>query len=280
MQAPSVPVPGVPVRFVSVPWRAFAFAGLLAAYILLIIGVVHRSPLLTIDHDVWRWDLRVRYPNWYAWIHTYVMLGQRGPATLTALPWFCWLAWKYRTARPLIMLGTALLALNISVGIVKLATGRLGPLATHHVHAVFEGGNIFPSGHTSNTVVLYGVIAMLAVSYRTAVTIAAVFISLTVGLSTIYLDTHWLTDVVGGWMAGGLVLLALPTLMPLAERIYARVERRVAPNLRRHGGPPARPEPPLAVEVARLAAEVEAEQNERAERAGSGRDDARVPANL
>ena len=44
------------------------------------------------------------------------------------------------------MLGTALLVLNLSVGVVKLATGRLGPLPRTNVHAVFEGGNIFPSG--------------------------------------------------------------------------------------------------------------------------------------
>ena len=40
---------------------------------------------------------------------------------------------------------------------------------------------------------LYGVIAMLAVGHRTLAVSAAAFISLTVGMSTIYLDTHWLT---------------------------------------------------------------------------------------
>jgi membrane-associated phospholipid phosphatase len=266
----SIQAPGLPVRFVSVPWRAFAFAGLLAAYLLLIIGVVHQSPLLTIDHDVWRLDLRVRFPEWYSSIHTYVMLGQRGPSTLVALPWFVWLAWKYRTARPLIMLGVGLFVLNLSVGVVKLATGRLGPLATHHTNAVFEGGNIFPSGHTSNTVVLYGVMAMLAVSYRRAATVAAVFVSLTVGLSTIYLDTHWLTDVVGGWMAGGLVLLVLPTLMPFAERIYDRIERRIKATLRR-----ARPAGRIASgpRVSALAPGLDDDVT-------ADRDDARVPANL
>jgi membrane-associated phospholipid phosphatase len=182
-----------------------------------------------------------------------------------------WLAWKYRTARPLIMLGTALLALNVTVGIVKLAVGRIGPLSTHKVHDVFEGGNIFPSGHTSNTVVLYGVIAMLAVSYRALTAAVAVFIALTVGLSTVYLDTHWLTDVVGGWMAGGLVLLALPTLMPFAERLYARGERHVGPALRRRvhrlTGPVTTP--PLGPQLARLADEIE-----------SGQKTTRVPVNL
>jgi hypothetical protein len=56
----SIQAPGLPVRFVSIPWRAFAFAALLAAYALVIIGIIRWSPLLTVDRDVWRWDLRVR----------------------------------------------------------------------------------------------------------------------------------------------------------------------------------------------------------------------------
>jgi membrane-associated phospholipid phosphatase len=226
-----------------VHWRAVAFAALLVAYLLVIIGVVYQSPLLTVDRDVLRLDLHRRWPSWYSWIHTYVMLGQRGPSTLVALPWFAWRAWKSRSARPLIMLATALIVLNFSVGVVKLATGRLGPLRTHQVHAVFEGGNIFPSGHTANSIVLYGIIAMLASTWRTLTVVLAGVVPLTVGLSTIYLDTHWLTDVVGGWMAGGLVLLALPTLMPTAERMFGAVARRTGLGWRRvrGGSTPAEP---------------------------------------
>ena len=136
-------------------------------------------------------------------------------------------------------LGTALVVLNLSVGVVKLATGRQGPRQTHKVYDVFAGGDIFPSGHTANTVALYGVIAMVAcyygVQFHKLVTVGAVFLSLTVGLCTIYLDTHWLTDVLGGWVAGGLVLLALPSLMPSVQRGYDAVARRVKPRLKRVG---------------------------------------------
>jgi membrane-associated phospholipid phosphatase len=225
--------PALHARISHARWRAIALATLLVVYIVFIIAVVKRTPLVRVDKDIFRLDLRERFPGWYPTIHTLVMFGQRGPATLVALPWFVWMAWKYRTARPLIMLVTALIVLNVSVGVVKVATGRLGPLTTHRAHALFQGGNIFPSGHTSNTVVLYGVMAMLALSYRKTVIFGAVIISLVVGFSTIYLDTHWFTDVVGGWMAGGLVLLVLPSIMPFAERWYARAARRVKPHLQR-----------------------------------------------
>ena len=210
----------------SVPtWRAYTFVAVLVAYLLLIISVLHPSITLTIDRTVRHLYLYSNWPEGYYGLHPYVMLGQRGPSTLVALPWFVWMAYRFRSARPLLTLGTALVVLNLSVGVVKIAVGRLGPQATGNVYAVFKGGDIFPSGHTANAVVLYGVIAMLAVQYglrfsRTMIA-AAVFLSVTVGLSTIYLATHWLSDVLGGWMAGALVLLALPTLTPYAERLYA-----------------------------------------------------------
>lgn len=220
----STRVPKGRPRTIHVSPRVAVFALVLFAYIVLILGVIRWSPFLTIDKDVFRLDLGERYPEWFYPLHTYVMLGQRAPATMVALPWFVWRAWKSRSSRPLVMLATALLALNLSVGVVKLATGRLGPHATPHVHAVFEGGDIFPSGHVSNAVVLYGLIAMLAVSFRRTVMVTAVFVSVTVGLSTVYLDTHWVSDVLGGWLAGMLVLLALPWIMPYSQRLADAVE--------------------------------------------------------
>jgi membrane-associated phospholipid phosphatase len=74
---------------------------------------------------------------------------------------------------------------------------------------------------------------MFRVRLYRLVTVSAIFLALTVGLCTVYLDTHWLTDVIGGWMAGGLVLIVLPSMMPLIERLYGRLARRYGPRLRR-----------------------------------------------
>lgn len=201
-----------------ISWRAVAFAVLLLAYILLTLGVIFRSPVLSLDTDLVKLDLRHRYPEWKHPILDYVMFGQRGPATFAFLPYFLWVAWRRRSTQPLVLLGTALLLLNLSVGVVKLATGRIGPLHSHQAHDVFVGGNIYPSGHVSNTVVLYGLIAWIALKYRKLAIAAAAFLSVTVGLGTVYLDTHWFSDVVGGWLAGALVLLVLPSVMPTAQR--------------------------------------------------------------
>lgn len=224
----------LPLRAVGASWRVSVFAALLLIYVILTLGVIWYSPLITMDKVVWQWNLRGHYPSVFPWLNTYVMLGQRAPATMAALPWFIWISWRYRTARPLLLLGTALVVLNLSVGVVKLATGRRGPRQTHNVHDIFAGGDIFPSGHTANTVVLYGVIAMVAVMLRLRwhrlVCVAAAFLAVSVGLSTVYLDTHWLTDVIGGWFAGVLVLLVLPPLLPKIERCWDWLVRRLRPR--------------------------------------------------
>jgi membrane-associated phospholipid phosphatase len=147
---------------------------------------------------------------------------------LIALPWFIWRAWRQRSLRPLVLLATALLLLNLSVGAVKLVIGRIGPRHTLLVHDFFHGGNIYPSGHVSNAVVLFGLLAWIAVRHRRTMVGVAIFVPVMVGACTIYLRTHWVSDIIAGWFAGGLVLMALPWVMPGAERCVDAAVRRVA----------------------------------------------------
>ena len=191
----------------------------LAAYVALTILVVVYSPVLTLDKSIFDLHLQTRAPGYKRAIEDYVMLGQRGPATLLFLPFFFWAAWRQRSTRPLVQLVTALVLLNFTVGVVKYAVGRIGPFYQSNVHDVFVGGNIYPSGHVSNAVVLYGLVAwQLPPRFRKAAIALAAWICLSVGLGTVYLRTHWFSDVVGGWLAGSLVLLSLPTAMPTTQR--------------------------------------------------------------
>lgn len=145
----------------------------------------------------------------------YVLIGQGVPASTVAALYAGWRARRTRSWAPVTMFALALLLLNIGVGLMKHATGRLGPKVTDQVHTVLAGGTIFPSGHAANAVVMYGLVAMIAPPARRRLArIVAVAIAVPVGLGTVAVNTHWLTDVVGGWLGGALVLLALPALNP------------------------------------------------------------------
>jgi len=205
--------------------RQWAFIALLVALAALTLAVVVPTPVGSIDEWVTALGLDFRrWPQWHHAVDSYVMVGQRVPSTLPVLPWFCWRSYRSRSVRPLAMLATALVLLNVGVGALKVLTGRLGPRQARSAMLVFSGGDIFPSGHVANSVVLYGTIALVAVSWRRLLAVVTVVISLSVGLSTIYLRTHWASDIVGGWLAGGLVLVALPAVVPRVERVVGRVD--------------------------------------------------------
>src|SRR5262249_48934794 len=150
--------------------RAVAFSVLLACYLALTCCVIFRSPVLSLDELIAGLHLKMHYPGLRPWINGYVMVGQRAPATLALLPFIGWVAWRERSKRPLVVLGTALVLLNVSVGVVKYAVGRVGPLyvADADVHRIFAGADIYPSGHVSNAVVLYGLLAWIAPRFRKA----------------------------------------------------------------------------------------------------------------
>lgn len=113
------------------------------------------------------------------------------------------------------------------------------------------GGDIFPSGHTANAVVTWGILAYLASTPRARRWLSALsaVTSLGVGLATVYLGTHWLSDVVLGWAAGLLILLALPWCEPLIARAEVAIfDLRDRWRERRTGTAPS-PAAPVAVPV-------------------------------
>jgi membrane-associated phospholipid phosphatase len=67
----------------------------------------------------------------------------------------------------------------------------------------------FPSGHAMGSIIGYGFLAYAitltvrwAGSHRRLVLAGAVLLTLLIGISRVYLDVHYPSDVVGGWAAG------------------------------------------------------------------------------
>ncbi|WP_053742390.1 phosphatase PAP2 family protein [Streptomyces sp. NRRL WC-3618] len=202
--------------------RIVLLAATLAFYLATVWAVVITSWLVRLDWQVMFFRPYQQWPEIHAFLDYYVVLGQRGPTAVMIAAWLGWRAWRQHTLRPLLVFGAALLLLNITVGAAKIGMGRLGPhyATTIGSNEMGMGGDIFPSGHTANAVVTWGILAYLASTPGTRrwLSASSALMSLGVGLTTVYLGTHWLSDVVLGWVAGLLVLLALPWCEPLITR--------------------------------------------------------------
>src|SRR5690606_10315505 len=82
---------------------------------------------------------------------------------------------------------------------------RVRPL---HDHGVAQAqGWSFPSGHSSGSVVAYGMLAYLVVRsvaprWRMPVVLLGTAIAFTVGISRMLLQVHFASDVIAGFMSG------------------------------------------------------------------------------
>ncbi len=79
----------------------------------------------------------------------------------------------------------------------------------------------FPSGHTSGSTAVALVIGYVLVREGIAQPLGwlvGILIPLAVGLSRIFLDMHWASDVVGGWMIGSAYAAGVCALYELTRR--------------------------------------------------------------
>lgn len=94
---------------------------------------------------------------------------------------------------------------------LKQVFGRVRPLNMEGF--VLEHGFSFPSGHSSGSVVAYGMLAylslrLLPVRWHLPSLLAMVALALTVGASRLFLGVHFASDVMAGF-ASGIAWLAL-----------------------------------------------------------------------
>ena len=87
---------------------------------------------------------------------------------------------------------------------LKVFFQRARPVET----VIDAGGYAFPSGHAFAAMVFFGYLIHLAFRHfrlhglQILVTLVGTAMVLLIGSSRVYLNVHWLTDVVGGWIAG------------------------------------------------------------------------------
>ena len=91
-----------------------------------------------------------------------------------------------------------------------------------------ESGYSFPSGHSMNCLVSYGILAYLLLRYcenrklAKLLSVGLGLIIILIGLSRVYVGVHFPTDVIGGWSLGIAVLVAM---MYAFEKFDGRYEK-------------------------------------------------------
>ena len=233
-----------------------------AALFLVILDVFVQGPLVRLDLWVHQFDGRSQFPSLEraAWI--YDRVGQRSVTIPPLLIVAGVLARRHRTWRPVSLAVFTVVSLNVVVGAMKIIIGR-AETETGSVD-VLTGGIIFPSGHASNMVLSAGLVIYLLKRYterppvRLLTAVFAVATLLTCATS-IYVTSHWLSDLIGGALVGGLLVQAVivfdrATLRIRAtrgERVWPVQEPAVAPEPVDVGYPaPATPPTPALVRSA------------------------------
>lgn len=104
------------------------------------------------------------------------------------------------------------IATLIFTSLLKLILRRVRPRNEYVRHMLFHTYS-FPSGHASGALVSYGLAAFIIANkwpeLAAVAWVTALAVSFIVGISRIYLGAHYPSDVVGGWIIGGIGLLLI-----------------------------------------------------------------------
>ena len=129
-------------------------------------------------------------------------------AVIASLVW-----WRKGWHEVVLILAGAILAATTAVFKTIIDRPRPSPdLVT--VYSQADTGS-FPSGHSFFTFLTFGLVVYLTVTrsrndiLRTSILVLTIALILLVGISRIYLGAHWPSDVLGGYLAGGVFLTVL-----------------------------------------------------------------------
>lgn len=192
----------------AIRWAVILFLGFLATTF----QVLTFGPLLKVDEYLHE----LKRPELSGLIGFIIRrlddLGLRSVTATALLISAFYIARKFRTWRPLNLAVLSLIALNLVVGSFKYWLGRTKPRAG--IDLLHSGGLSYPSGHASNALLSWGVLAYLIYRYAHVdryqgrlASAGVALVSLTVCIVSLVRDTHWFTDLLGGLFIGGALLV-------------------------------------------------------------------------
>ncbi len=122
---------------------------------------------------------------------------------------------RFKSWRPFNLSILSLLLLNLTVGASKLLFGRTKPHSGFDL--VFtDSGLSYPSGHAANAILTWGILAYLIFRYShkepfegMRLTWFVSIVTIGVCLASLYRNTHWFSDLLGGLFIGSALLVLI-----------------------------------------------------------------------
>lgn len=192
----------------ALKWSAGLFAGFLAVTQ----QVVTYGPITDIDEYLSEAD----HPK-FRGVSAFVIrrlddLGLRSVSGIALLIVAIYISRRFKTWRPINLGLLSFISLNVVVGAFKYGLGRTKPRVG--IDLLHAGGMSYPSGHASNAIFIWGIIAYLIYRYahvnryRGRLASAGVAsLALTVCTVSLLRNTHWFSDLFGGLLLGGALLV-------------------------------------------------------------------------
>lgn len=194
----------------ALKWSASLFAG----FLFITHQVLINGPITNIDEAL----SEAEHPR-FRGLSAFIIrrlddLGLRSVSGIALLIVAIYISRRFKTWRPINLGLLAFISLNVVVGAFKYGLGRTKPrIGIDLLHA---GGMSYPSGHASNAIFIWGVIAYLIYRYahvdryRGRLASAGVAtLSLTVCTVSLLRNTHWFSDLFGGLLLGGALLVLI-----------------------------------------------------------------------
>lgn len=142
-------------------------------------------------------------------------MGLRSVTAIVLLVTAILIGRRFKSWRPINLSILSLVLLNLAVGASKLLFGRTKPHSGFDL--VFtDSGLSYPSGHAANAILTWGIIAYLIFRYShkepfegMRLTWFVSIITTGVCLASLYRNTHWFSDLLGGLFIGSALLVLI-----------------------------------------------------------------------
>lgn len=188
----------------------------ISIYALITQQVVSNSWIRRLDEWIYERDILLVTPGQTPTIVILMDdLGLRGVTSAILLITTILISRRFKSWRPINLSLLALVLLNLTVGASKLLFGRTKPSTGFDLFFT-DSGLSYPSGHAANAVLSWGMIAYLIFRYShkepfegLRLTWFVSIISSLVCLASLYRNTHWFSDLLGGLFIGSALLVAV-----------------------------------------------------------------------